>query len=315
MARRQILCLSGGGYAGLFAAKFLALLEQQDASGKKIGTRFDAIAGTSVGGLIGLALASGKSAKAVLEVMQRVGPTVFLRKRGGVWRMVLGPKFAAAPLKKHVDELLIGKRLGDLTQPVLIPSISLATGEPKLFRAFPGRRDPDSATSLVDVALATSAAPAYFPPHKIGDDLFADGGLIANAPDHLVILEAITRWGWLKDDLFVLSLGTTYTPPGLLTHSARGWGLFKWIYGDRKLLNISMAAQMALAQTVAGQLLPSGRLLRIDPALGLAQTKEIGLDKANKKAVATLQGLAQDHFGRMDPTQRKQFLTHSPNPP
>lgn len=40
------------------------------------------------------------------------------------------------------------------------------------------------------MALATSAAPTFFPPHCIGDRIYLDGGLIANSPD-IVALQRV----------------------------------------------------------------------------------------------------------------------------
>ena len=57
----QILALSGGGYRGLFTSTVLARLEQQ--AQRPIGDCFDLIAGTSIGGVIALGLALGKSAE------------------------------------------------------------------------------------------------------------------------------------------------------------------------------------------------------------------------------------------------------------
>lgn len=51
----RILSLSGGGYRGLFTARILADLEER--IGAPIATRFDLIAGTSIGGILALALA------------------------------------------------------------------------------------------------------------------------------------------------------------------------------------------------------------------------------------------------------------------
>lgn len=311
MPRRQILCLSGGGYAGLFAAKFLSLLEQQMPAGSRIGNCFDAVAGTSIGGLIGLALANGSSAQEILAVMLKSGTAVFPRKRGGMARAIWGPKHSVEPLRLHAKKLLRDKKLGGLAKPVVIPSVALSTGRPKIFRAVPGRTDPDSSAALLDVALATSAAPLYFPPHKIGNDLYADGGLIANRPDHLAILDALNLYGWAPEELWILSIGTTYTPPGILTHSTARFGLMEWVVRDRKLLAVSMHAQMELAHHCATQLLPAGRLLRIDPPLSPAQADAIALDIADVQATSTLQALAQSSIDALDSGQRRLFLNHS----
>lgn len=315
MPRRQMLCLSGGGYAGLFAAKLLAELERQNPK-VPIGQRFDAFAGTSVGGLIALALAAGNKASKILEVMQRVGTNVF----PSLWTpdllaMLWGPKYAVAPLRQHVLELMSTKTLGSLDRPVLITSVSLATAQPRLFRSPVHQHfHSDKKISLVDVALATSAAPTYFPPHPIGNDLYADGGVVANCPDHLAILDALNMYGWAANDLHVLSIGTTHTPAGLLTHSVKNWGLRKWLQRKR-ILGVAMSAQMALAQDVAKQLLLPGRHVRIDPALSVEQADAIGLDKAAENATKTIQGLAESELARIPALTLKQLTVHQSAPP
>ena len=51
----NILALSGGGYKGLFSARVLSSLEKE--FGCPIAKKFDLIAGTSIGGIIAIALA------------------------------------------------------------------------------------------------------------------------------------------------------------------------------------------------------------------------------------------------------------------
>ena len=51
----RILSLAGGGYLGLYTACVLAELEEM--AGEPLGRRFDLIGGTSVGGLLAIALA------------------------------------------------------------------------------------------------------------------------------------------------------------------------------------------------------------------------------------------------------------------
>src|SRR5689334_377836 len=51
----RILSLAGGGYLGLYTACVLTELEER--IGEPLGRRFDLIAGTSVGGILAIALA------------------------------------------------------------------------------------------------------------------------------------------------------------------------------------------------------------------------------------------------------------------
>jgi len=73
-----------------------------------------------------------------------------------------------------------------------------------------------SKMSLVDIALSTSAAPTYFPAHKIPaanggkDHLFVDGGVVANNPDLFAHTEASQFVENPKSDILHLSLSTGY---------------------------------------------------------------------------------------------------------
>ena len=62
----QALALTGGGYRGLFTAR--ALQEMEDHVGEPIGRRFDLSYGTSIGGIIALAL-NGRYPELVLGIV------------------------------------------------------------------------------------------------------------------------------------------------------------------------------------------------------------------------------------------------------
>ncbi len=64
--KRRLLCLDGGGILGTFPVAFLAELEQH--LDHPIGSYFDLIAGTSTGGIIGIALALGHPASEILSL-------------------------------------------------------------------------------------------------------------------------------------------------------------------------------------------------------------------------------------------------------
>jgi patatin-like phospholipase/acyl hydrolase len=71
----RILSLDGGGYLGLAGAAFLAELERH--FGVSCHDSFDLFCGTSTGAIIALALASGKSAREVVDLYKGFGPRVF----------------------------------------------------------------------------------------------------------------------------------------------------------------------------------------------------------------------------------------------
>lgn len=93
----------------------------------------------------------------------------------------------------------------------------------------------------MDVALATSAGPTFFPTHRLltGKPL-VDGGLFANNPVGLAVVEAIGVLEWPKESIKVLSLGCTSTPLKV------GWGrrlALGFGYLGGKIVDVFMATQ------------------------------------------------------------------------
>ena len=94
--RFQVLSLAGGGYRGLYTAQIVADLEER--LGAPIATRFDLIAGTSVGGILALALALEIPASRIVELFAAKGDSIF-SKRLNLFR-VLRSRFSAAKLQR-----------------------------------------------------------------------------------------------------------------------------------------------------------------------------------------------------------------------
>ncbi|CAG8467047.1 2047_t:CDS:1, partial [Gigaspora rosea] len=61
--------------------------------------------------------------------------------------------------------------------------------------------------TFVDILMATTASPTFFPPHKIGNKAFIDGEMYLNNPASIAYDEAI-RYNVPKENISVLSLGT-----------------------------------------------------------------------------------------------------------
>ena len=80
--RYSVLSLDGGGAKGLMTCKVLEKIEQEfrrqtGNRNYKIIDAFDCVIGTSVGGLIAVALACGYSAKKLSHAMSRMIPEIF----------------------------------------------------------------------------------------------------------------------------------------------------------------------------------------------------------------------------------------------
>ncbi len=296
----QILSLSGGGFLGLYTAAVLAKIEEE--SGKHIADSFDLIAGTSVGGIIALGLASRKPAADILASFKKHGAEIFSRrpapqswvgKKLDLGRSARSAKYNPTKLSEVVSEIVGAKsRIGDLKHRVIIPAVNLTKGKPQVFKT-PHHETfvRDWRLSVVDVALATSAAPTYFPLHRIGGELFADGGLYANAPDQLALHEAEHFLGQDIADVSLLSIGTTTAHFSISNSVDSNMGWLSWM-DDQRLTNVMIAAQQINSDYVVRHRLGE-RYYRIDQVQSREQERHLALDVATKNAIADLEGLAE----------------------
>ena len=231
MHRFRILSLDGGGIKGTFTAAVLAELERM--TGKRLADYFDLITGTSTGGLIAIALGLGIPAEEVLDFYQREGPNIFpsmgIQRRVNILRWFCGPKYSATNLRNAIGCLVGNRRLGESKCRLAIPSFNAVNGDIYIFKtAHHERFKQDFTQPAIEVALATSAAPTYFPALQAESGLsYIDGGIWANCPVTIGIVEALAVLGRTTQDLEVLSIGTT-DEPFYVEHKRRNGGLFAW---------------------------------------------------------------------------------------
>jgi hypothetical protein len=229
---RRILCLDGGGIMGTQPASFLAALE--DGLDRPIGAYFDLIAGTSTGGILAIGLALGLPARRLLQLYVERGPHIFGQAGrplptflAGVWRSlrhVVAPKHDAELLRRELEVVLGQKRIGEAHTRLLVPAWDPSYRSVHIFKtAHHPRLKTDYARLAVDAAMATAAAPTYFKRHVTADQIgLLDGGVWANNPIALAVVEAISLLGWPGSSLRVLSLGCVnevYT-----IGASPGWG-------------------------------------------------------------------------------------------
>jgi patatin-like phospholipase/acyl hydrolase len=295
----QILSLSGGGYLGLYTICVLADLEER--IGAPLATRFDLIAGTSVGGIIAVGIANEVPADAIKAAFERNGtsifsarqaPTTAIGKLADVFRSLLSPKYDPGPLRSTIVDIIgANTQIGDLRHPCIIPTVCLTKGGPQIFKTD---HHPDFSRDhrlkAVDVALATSAAPSYFPIAEIDDGLYADGGLYANSPDLIALHEAEHFFGVPVDDIRLLSIGTTTSKFSFAHASGTRFGLLKWTMGQR-LVQAILSSQQQLVDNVARQRLGT-RYVRLDIEQSREQEQSLSLDAANAEAQKTIRAMA-----------------------
>jgi hypothetical protein len=261
-APRRILSIDGGGIKGVFPLAFLAGIEED--LGVAAAQHFDLIAGTSTGGIIALGLGLGHSARELLEFYKELGPRVFRNGRGrlGWW---LAPRYASQPLRGALEKLFGEETLGGSNTRLLIPAFDLERGEVYIYKtAHHPHLVRDWRQRVVDVAMATAAAPTFFRCHVDPSGLpLIDGGIWANNPVACAAVEAVGVLGWPREHVRILSLGCTAQPHEFWRAKRSRWtGLAFW---SRLAVEAMMAGQSSGATGMAQQLLGRDAVVRVCP--------------------------------------------------
>ena len=282
----NILCLSGGGFRGLYTVKVLAELEEYIK--KPIAQCFDLIAGTSVGGIIAVAVALEIPISDLMKKFKQHGEYIFPSKYRFIRdKNIFKVKHGQEPLRKLVDEIFSGKRIRDLEHRTMIPSVNYSTGKPRIFKTLHNEAfRVDDNVNLSDVALATSAAPWYFPIHKIETDgFYVDGGLYGNAPDLLALHEAQYFLSVPIDNIHLLSIGTM--PPKVTQDPNKNTQMSFWNW-RKDLFSLMVSSQEQITDFRLQHLLKD-RYHRIDSIPSATHEKHLKLDIATKKAIEILE--------------------------
>ncbi|MBW4528519.1 MAG: patatin-like phospholipase family protein [Phormidium tanganyikae FI6-MK23] len=215
--KRRILTIDGGGILGTFPAAFLTCLEKQ--LEQPIGNYFDLISGTSTGGIIALGLGMGLKAAEILQMYEENGPEIFgqhkstfqnfLASKLRLMRWLYRRKYSSEKLRSTLVGLFDDKRLSDAKHRLVIPAWNPLTQSVYIYKTpHHSRFRTDYKSRIVDAALATSAAPTYFPQHETEESIgLMDGGIWANNPIAVAVAEAIGVLKWPANELYVLSLG------------------------------------------------------------------------------------------------------------
>lgn len=299
-SRFQVLALSGGGYRGLFTARILAEIERQIEA--PIGSRFDLVTGTSIGGILALAVALEIPAQKMVDLFEKHGEAIF-RKRFSI-RGFLRSQYSSQTLYEHLSsDDVFGQRLvGECLHPVIVPSINYTRGLPVIFKT-PHHEDfkTDHRHRIVDVAMATSAAPIVFPRYVFNDCQYVDGGLFANAPGQLGVHEAYKFFGVSRSegDVRVLSVGTmsskfTVNPKRNRSGGTLDWGGWWPVNAPKRLFGLSISAQEAMADHMLRHQFPGGKYVHVDDVLTDERAQAVALDKADAAAREVLLGSAAE---------------------
>jgi hypothetical protein len=252
---KRVLALDGGGVKGMLTLGLLKPLEDElrrRAGGDpdfRLAHYYDLIGGTSTGAIIATALALGLSVDELIALYMRLGPDVFGKSAGdGVF---LQPKFDSRKLRRALSSVLTTKTLGsqDILTGLAIIAKRIDTGSPWVVTNHPlgmyydpaegSGVFPNKRYRLVDLVLASAAAPTFFDEiaidiefderrRPIQKGFFVDGAVSGNNNPSMQLmmlaLEPAYKFGWKggADTLMMTSCGTGMRRPSIDGAAFRG---------------------------------------------------------------------------------------------
>jgi hypothetical protein len=254
----KILSLDGGGIKGAFTAAVLDELQQNLET--SLVDQFNLIVGTSTGGIIALGMACGVGTDKLLSLYRDQGRQIFPKSEQGKFLdWIFRPKYESRELKEILLRYFPARLFVELECALAITSFDASSAKPVVFKThYHPTLTAHRSLSVVDVAMATSAAPTYFAASDSGCGVMLDGGIWANCPVMVGVTEAISLFGKKVSEIAMLSIGTTSIPT-FVTHDERNGGLLDWVKPAPSLL-MHAAKHGALSQ--AAKL--CGKLIRID---------------------------------------------------
>ena len=314
----KLLSCDGGGVRGYISSSLIQALNT--ATHGKLLNNVQGFAGTSTGGLISIALANGVDIAKVVDIYKNDAAKIFTKngwfteadRRAQVNAAMLagseleGPGYLGSAYKATGLVEILTPYVGDNTFGDVKKVLAVNTAQLQDTSLTYPRWTPQTlnnckvggdfgAVKLIDAALATSAAPSYFPPHDIsGMGYFADGGTFANDPV-LNGIEVAVAGGHASSitDVEVISIGTGISPEGVAEGDVGqplDWGVTTWMWPwasggvpATALLNLTLDLASQNLGKITQNLLKK-QITRINPVL----TKPVALDEYTAKDYAIM---------------------------
>lgn len=300
--RFQVLALDGGGAKALFTAHVLARLELD--LGVSVKDSFDLIAGTSAGGIVALGLGAGLTPSEIVGHYEELVEAVFPAARRRPWRrlrQLTAPIYDGDALRTALTKVLGERLLGDSTKRLVIPAWDVQRGAVHIFKTpHHTKLARDWRIPMVDIAMATSAAPLYFPAARVDGHRLIDGGVWANNPSVVAIAEAVSMLHAPLSSIRVLNVGTLDQLTNHPKRRDRG-GLLHWA---KPIAPLVLSAGSRGGQGIAEHLIGKSAYTRFD---ALVPGGLYALDSADPSDLA---GLAASVSRELSPVYTERFAAH-----
>ena len=292
----RVLAIAGGGIRGIIPAKILTDIEAR--TGKRISELFDLVCGTSTGGILSCALTMPNplTANEALAMYLNHGREIF---SASWWQRVkalgntVGPKYDGLGLKRVLQSAFGDQILEKAIVPTFVTAYAIEKRAPIFFKSWvTGHTRP-----LVDVCMATSAGPTYFPPAAVNGDWYCDGGVIDNNPALSGVIEACMKYQVHTRDVMLMSIGCGSNQSPISAKKAAGWGNLGWV---QPIIGITMDGVADKTHYQLCDLLPDANYLPLQTTL-LEQNATLDGTKADNLAVLLMkaQDLVDSNSGRL----------------
>jgi NTE family protein len=169
------LVLGGGGLKGLSHVGAWQAMEEAR-------VRFAGIVGTSIGALVGACVAGGMGWSELVPLAFALRKEDIVRfNRRAIWINGIRQESLSLgePLRSYIERVLPVHAWADLHVPLQINAVNLETGHTEWFGT-----GSNTNVSLVDAIYASAALPVFYPPARIGDGVYVDGGAEHTLPLH-----------------------------------------------------------------------------------------------------------------------------------
>ncbi|MCP1675641.1 hypothetical protein J2T57_002791 [Natronocella acetinitrilica] len=314
----RVLSIDGGGMRGLYTATYLDALARRyrvtrGEAALDIGNGFDLIAGTSTGAIIASALAAGIPLARVAGVYRDHGAAIFPRKvPNGLGTELLrqifrrpaylrqGAEALTNALEQELGQTTVGEVWNDRRIGLCIPAVDMSRNRAWVFKTphLPDTLHRDDGYRLADVCLAATAAPVYrsmarlATPDNDGHHVFVDGGLWANNPVLIGLIDALSMTG-PGDRIEIYCLGTCPRPEGESVGAGDlDRGFREWKFGAG-VVSLAVSAQEHafdnMARMIAGHIDRDCQIVRFPTGKVPASVmKYLDLDETSKEGLEAL---------------------------
>ena len=309
----RILSIDGGGIRGILPGVILARLEQKlqektNNNELRLADKFDFVAGTSTGGILGLAYLIPDESGNKSKFTAQDAVNLYLDRGDEIFDITLGQKlkslkglidekYSADEIEEALMDNFGDTKLNELLKPCIITAYDIRNRNAFFFRQHKANVDINN-FKVRDVARATSAAPTYFEVARVKNDLgnpfpLVDGGVFANNPTLCAYSEVRTmniqgiKFPSAKD-MFLVSLGTGSIKKSYPYKAAKDWGQLEWI---KPVIDIMMSGNSETVHYHLRQIFDTlskkdkADYYRFEPGLGNANSEMDDASPENLKAL------------------------------